>query len=114
MVQFPLGLQLLGNALAGVTTFSTETLDLAEGGAKLRVPEELPLGQRLVIHLELPDGSRHWCRAQVRRSGRTPEREGESGPWAAVQFVDSSEEMRAAISELIASANLDAVGQSAS
>ena len=36
---------LLGNALAGVTRFTTETLDLSEGGAKIDVPEELPLGQ---------------------------------------------------------------------
>ena len=106
-VRLPLGSMLLGNALAGVTQFSTETLDLSEGGAKIRVPEELPLGQRLGLHVRLPNGTRHQCRARVLRSAPSPDRMGETGAWAAVQFIEPGLEMRTAIAALISVAEKD-------
>ena len=98
-VQFPVESVLLGNALAGVRRFSTESLDLSEGGAKIRVPEELPLGQRL--------GTHHQGRARVLRSSPRPEQVGERGAWAAVQFVEPGLEMRTAVAELIGAAERD-------
>ena len=95
---------LLGNALAGVTGFTTETLDLSEGGARIRVPEELPLGQQMDFHLHLPDGTDHQCRARVLRSAPTQERAGESETWAAVQFIEPDAWMRTAIAGVIATA----------
>ena len=99
-LQFPVESVLLGNALAGVRQFSTETLDLSEGGARIRVPEELPLGQRLGLHVRLPNGG-HRCRARVLRSAASPDRVGQTGAWAAVQFVEPAVEMQTAIAELI-------------
>jgi c-di-GMP-binding flagellar brake protein YcgR len=79
---------LLGNALAGVDRFTTATLDLSLGGARIHVPEELPLGQLLSLHLFLPDGTDHYCRARVLRSAAVTEGEEEAGTWAAVQFIE--------------------------
>ena len=81
-VHLPAESMLLGNSLAGLTRFTTETLNLGEGGAKIAVPEELPLGQRLGIHIHLPDGTDHPGRARVLRSGPSPDRVGETGTWA--------------------------------
>ena len=103
-VRIPLESILLGNALAGTRHFATETLDLSEGGAKIRVPEELPLGQPLGLHVHLADGTDHHCRARVLRSAPAPDRAGESGPWAAVQFIEPDAKMRSAIAGLICAA----------
>ncbi len=39
--RLPAASLVLGNVLTGVTNFTTETLDLSEGGAKIRVPDEV-------------------------------------------------------------------------
>lgn len=70
-VHFPLESVLLGNALAGIRGFATETLDLGEGGARFGVPEELPIRQELALVLHLPNGTYHRCRARVLRSSPT-------------------------------------------
>jgi c-di-GMP-binding flagellar brake protein YcgR len=93
---------LLGNVLTGMEGFSTVTLDLSEGGAKIRVPEELLLGEALDLVLHFPDGTAQTCTARVRRSSPFPDEAGESGAWAAVEFTELPEEARAAIVELIA------------
>ena len=106
-VRFPLDSVILGNALSGVTQFTTGTLDLSEGGARIRVPEELPLGQRLGLRVHLPDGT-HQCGARVLRSSPSSDRAGEFGPWAAVQFIEPGADMRTAIAALITRAEGDA------
>lgn len=103
-VRLPLDFLLVGNTLAGVSTFSSETLDMGAGGAKIRVPAALASGQRLGLSMHLPDGTRHQCRARVLRSSPLPEREGDLGAWAAVEFVEAPFELRTAITALIASA----------
>ncbi|CAN5778005.1 hypothetical protein BH20GEM3_BH20GEM3_12230 [soil metagenome] len=92
----------LGNVMTGVTNFTTETLDLSEGGAKIRVPEELLLAQQLELLLQLPCGARYRCRGRVLRSSPFPDEVGEDGAWAAVQFTEPAEDMRAAIARLVA------------
>ena len=99
---------LLGNALSGVTRFTTETLDLSEGGAKMALPEELPLGQLLDLHLHLPDGTDHVCRARVLRSGPNPDRDwNATDAWAAVQFIEPDVWMQTAIAAVIAATDVD-------
>lgn len=101
--RLPAASLVLGNVMTGVTNFTTETLDLSEGGAKIRVPEELLLAQQIELLLQLPSGSRYRCRARVLRSSPFPDEVGEHGAWAAVQFTEPAEEMRAAIAMLAAS-----------
>ena len=99
---------LLGNALSGVTRFTTETLDLSEGGAKIALPEELPLGQLLDLHLHLRDGTDHVCRARVLRSGPAADRDwNATDAWAAVQFIEPDVWMQTAIAAVISGAEGD-------
>jgi hypothetical protein len=94
---------LLGDAPEGVSNFTTETVDLSEGGAKIRIPDVLPLGQVLLLQLYLPDGTDHQCQARVVRSAPTEGAE-EAGAWAAVQFIEPDVWMRIAIAGVIETA----------
>lgn len=93
--------QLLGNVLTGRSGFTTRTLNLSEGGAKLRVPEEMLLGEPLALVLHLPDGVAYPCRVRVVRSSPYPDDPGEDGAWAAVEFVELPDATRAAIRALV-------------
>ncbi len=74
---------------------------------RIHVPEELPLGQLLSLHLFLPDGTDHYCRARVLRSAAVTEGEEEAGTWAAVQFIEPDVWMRTAIAGVIETAGGD-------
>jgi len=100
-VQLPV-LPLLGDFLSGQTGFTTVTLDLSEGGARIRVPEELPLAQEVGLILHFPDGTRHTFRGRVVRSSPYPDASGQGGAWAALEFVSLTDETRLAIASLVA------------
>lgn len=46
------------------------TLDIGEAGAGLKVDDPVATGQRVMVELELPDGSVLSCRASVRWTAR--------------------------------------------
>jgi hypothetical protein len=79
---------LLGNALSALPGFSTSTLDLSAGGVRIAVPEELPMGLAVSLMLHFPDGLKVTTAATVVRSSPWPERDGDRGPWAALEFAD--------------------------
>ena len=97
---------LLGNPIAGLTSLASETLDLSEGGARIRVPQELPFAEPLGLVLHLRNGRTHACHARVRRSSRFRDEAGETGAWAAVEFVEPSPDMRATIAALVIATRL--------
>ena len=73
-------------------------------GAKIRTPEALPLGRVLTLQLYLPDGTDHCSRARVLRTAPSPETAEETGPWAAIQFMDPDVWMQVAIEGVIETA----------
>ena len=92
---------LLGSPIAGLTSLASETLNLSEGGARIRVPQELPDAAPLGLVLHLRNGRTHACHARVRRSSRFVDEPGQTGAWAAVEFVEPSPDMRATIAALV-------------
>jgi hypothetical protein len=92
---------------SGASHFTTETLDISEGGAKIRVPEALSPGQAIFLQIHLPDGTDHYCRGRVQRSASAPEGTDDTGAWAAVQFIEPNVWLRTAIAGVIETAGGD-------